>query len=81
MDTCLLRNAWDNYLLYSDPIAGCSIIMHHLSCHYLGEDAAAVENLRKKMMTNLDHARDRVNFLCKQHNNNMLTEQVRVFSH
>ena len=33
---------------------------------YSGEEAAAVESLRKKMMTNLDNARDRVNFLCKR---------------
>ena len=38
--------------------------MHYLY-YTVGEQAAAVESLRKKMMTNLENARDRVNFLCK----------------
>ena len=31
----------------------------------LGEEAVAVESMRKKMMTNLDNARDRVDYLCE----------------
>ena len=40
------------------------MLMHYLY-YTVGEEAAAVESLRKKMMTNLENARDRVNFLCK----------------
>ena len=49
--------------LDSYPVSFCS-----------GEEAAAVESLRKKMMTNLDNARDRVNFLCKH-----LITELRLF--
>ena len=31
----------------------------------LGEEAVALENLKKKMKTNIEHAKERVNFLCE----------------
>ena len=38
---------------------------HQLQFRLLGEEMAAVESMRKKMMTNLDNARDRVEYLCE----------------